>query len=167
LTARSMASGSSERRRSWVIPGDPRHRVDSKLMTVEMEELQVADFVPVASTGLEVVAAEAVAEPALPAAAAAGEFVDCCDVVVVVAVPAAFDRRKRRAETSPCSARGPGSMPRRVKRSANEAKHLRAPSATCPSSCWSKVDKASTQAANPWSWGSTFEQSRETTTMAE
>jgi hypothetical protein len=60
-------------------------------MTVEMEELQVADFVPVASTGLEVVAAEAVAEPALPAAAAAGEFVDCCDVVV--AVPAAFDRR--------------------------------------------------------------------------
>lgn len=62
-------------------------------MTVEMEELQVADFVPVASTGLEVVAAEAVAEPVLPAAAAAGEFVDCCDDVVVVAVPAAFDRR--------------------------------------------------------------------------
>ncbi len=128
-----------------MIPGDPRHRVDSKLMTVEMDELHVADLVPVASTGLEVVA-EA------DAADAAGEFVDGCDdddVVVVAAAPAAFDKRKRRAETSPCSAKGPGSMPRRVKRSANEAKHLRAPSATCPSSCWSKVDKASTQAANP------------------
>jgi hypothetical protein len=46
---------------------------------------------------LEVVA-EAVADPALPAAAA-GKFGDCCDVDVV-AVPAAFNRRKRRAEKS-------------------------------------------------------------------
>lgn len=50
--------------------------------------------------------------------------------LVVAAGPAAFDNRARSSLTSPCSAKGAGSTPRRVNLSDNEAKHLRAPSET-------------------------------------
>jgi hypothetical protein len=52
-------------------------------------------------------------------------------VQVDVAGPAAFDSLVRSSDTNPCSARGAGSTPLLVKRSASDAKHLRAPSATC------------------------------------
>lgn len=50
---------------------------------------------------------------------------------VDVAGPAAFDSLVRSSDTRPCSARGAGSTPLLVKRSASDAKHLKAPSATC------------------------------------
>ena len=50
---------------------------------------------------------------------------------VDVAGPAAFDSLVRSSDTNPCSAKGAGSTPLLVKRSASDAKHLRAPSATC------------------------------------
>jgi hypothetical protein len=50
---------------------------------------------------------------------------------VDVAGPAAFDSLVKSSDTKPCSARGAGSTPLLVKRSASDAKHLRAPSATC------------------------------------
>jgi hypothetical protein len=52
-------------------------------------------------------------------------------VQVDVAGPAAFDSLVSSSDTNPCSARGAGSTPLLVKRSASDAKHLRAPSATC------------------------------------
>jgi len=44
--------------------------------------------------------------------------------------PAALERRASSSLTRPWSASGAGSTPRRVKRSASEAKHRSAPSAT-------------------------------------
>ena len=45
--------------------------------------------------------------------------------------------------------------------SANDAKHLRAPSDTDESSCWSRVERDSTQAARQLSWGSILEHNLE------
>ena len=47
-----------------------------------------------------------------------------------VATPPAAAMRDSSSSVSPCLARGAGSTPRRVKRSANEAKQRRAPSDT-------------------------------------
>lgn len=44
--------------------------------------------------------------------------------------PAALDNLSNSSLVKPCCARGSGSVPLRVKRSAREAKHLRAPSDT-------------------------------------
>jgi len=47
-----------------------------------------------------------------------------------VAVPPAAAMRDNNSSVNPCLANGAGSTPRRVNLSANEAKHLRAPSET-------------------------------------
>ena len=51
-----MASGSGERSRSWVMAGEPRHSVDSRLITVDSdwEDLLsgVTDGVPPANTAV-------------------------------------------------------------------------------------------------------------------
>ena len=104
--ALSIASGSSERSNSCVTPGEPRQSVDSRLMTVEM-------------LGLLLVSGVAVMPPG----------VDVTDVPRFDDEPA-HDSRCRRSSTRPCRASGAGSMPRRVKRSASDAKHRSAPSAT-------------------------------------
>lgn len=71
------------------------------------------------------------------------------------------------SETNPLHANGAGSVFRLENRSASDAKHRSAPSATCASSCLSNVDKASTQSGNDLSCGSTFPQRRVTTAIAE
>ena len=101
----SMASGRSDLNRSCVMPGDPRQRVDKRLITVEILGLLFVSGVADSDPGVE--------DMELPGAGAP-----------------AVDRRWRRSVTRPCRARGAGSMPRRVKRSAREAKQRRAPSAT-------------------------------------
>ena len=103
--ALSMASGSSERSNSCVTPGEPRHSVESRLMTVEMLGLLFVSGVAVMLPGVDVIEVPTFEDPAQ-------------------------DKRCKRSSTRPCWARGAGSMPRRVKRSANDAKHRRAPSAT-------------------------------------
>ncbi len=86
-------------------PGDPRHNVDNRLITVEM-------------LGLLLVSGVAVNVPGVP------------DKELPGAGAPAWARRDNRSSTKPCLARGAGSTPRRVNRSAKDAKHLRAPSAT-------------------------------------
>lgn len=103
--ALSMASGSSERSNSCVTPGEPRHSVDRRLMTVEMLGLLFVSGVAVILLGVNVIDEPTLDEPAQ-------------------------DKRCSRSSMRPCCARGAGSMPRRVKRSANDAKHRSAPSAT-------------------------------------
>ena len=103
--ALSMASGSSERSNSCVTPGEPRHSVESRLMTVEMLGLLLVSGVAVMLPGVDVMEVPTFDDPAQ-------------------------HKRCKRSSTRPCWARGAGSMPRRVKRSANDAKHRRAPSAT-------------------------------------
>ena len=87
-------------------PGDPRQRVESRPITVEILGLLF-------DSGVAVTSEPEVADMELPGAG----------------VPAA-ERRWRRSVTKPWRASGAGSTPRLVKRSASEAKHRRAPSAT-------------------------------------
>lgn len=90
--------------------GEPLQSVDSRLMMVETD---ADDLV----SGVAVTLAF---RPGAPG-----------PVDVLRFGPAAFDSRVRSSVTRPCSARGAGSTPRRVNRSAREAKQRRAPSATC------------------------------------
>ena len=84
-----------------VISGEPRHNVDNKLMTVVTGGLALfGSGVPVLTFDLS--------------------FPD---------VPA-FASLSSSSSIKPCFANGAGSMPRRVKRSATEAKHLKAVSET-------------------------------------
>ena len=104
--ALSIASGSSDRSSSCVTPGEPRHSVDSRLMTVEMLGLLFVSGVAVMLLGVDVTEVP--------------RFDD----------DPAHDNRWRRSSTRPCCASGAGSMPRRVNRSASDAKHRSAPTAT-------------------------------------
>ena len=101
----STASGRSDLKRSWVIAGEPRHRVDNKLITVEMLGFDLA------SGAMEDVPG-----------------VDDADTLWL-ASPTQCSRCSS-SRIRPCLASGAGSIPRRVYRSAREAKHLSAPSAT-------------------------------------
>ena len=103
----SMASGKSDRSRSCVIVGDPRQSVDRRLITVEILGLDLASWM---LTFPGVLAVETLGPNS----------------------PACWSRCSN-SSIRPCWARGAGSTPRRVKRSAREAKHRRAPSATCQS----------------------------------
>ena len=107
----SIASGKFVRTRLCVILGEPRQRVDSKLITVEMLELFLlsAPF-----PGVEVVDTLCTPSPTL-------------------------DKRDNKSWVKPCLARGAGSKERLVYLSAREAKHRRAPSATCGSKISNKV----------------------------
>lgn len=100
----SIASGRSDLKRSWVIPGEPRHKVDKRLMTVDILGLDLDSGV--LAPGVLAKETLWLVSPAL------------CNLC-------------RSSSMSPCWARGTGSMPLRVNLSAKEAKHLRAPSATC------------------------------------
>ncbi len=88
-----------------VIPGEPRQRVDKRLITVDILGLLLVSGVAVIAPGVRESEASRLGPPALPS---------LC----------------RRSLTNPCCASGAGSTPRLVNRSASEAKHLRAPSAT-------------------------------------
>ena len=101
----SMASGSLERSRSCVTAGEPRHKVDSREMTVEMLGLALHSGVRLGLEG--VLDSEVLWPPSL---------ILC--------------RRHSSSWIRPWRASGAGSTDRRVKRSASEAKHRRAPSAT-------------------------------------
>lgn len=108
--------------------------------------------------------------------------------------PPAAAMRESSSSVSPCLARGAGSTPRRVNRSANEAKQRRAPSDTwrtesvfesegcisepagvrwgCRpvtwwSSCFRRLDRDSTQVSREESCGSILLQRRDTTAIAE
>ena len=86
-------------------PGEPLHSVDSRLITVEMLGLLLVSGVAEMLPG--------VADRELPGAGAPEEESRCRSSVI-----------------KPCWAKGAGSTPRRVKRSAREAKQRSAPSAT-------------------------------------
>ena len=86
---------------TWVTLGDPRHNVDRRLTIVDTDVLLLL--------------ASGVA-PLLPAFSPAEA--------------AALANLSSNSLLRPCSAKGAGSTPRRVKRSASEAKHLKAPSET-------------------------------------
>ena len=90
-------------------PGDPLHRVDSKLITVD-----ILGF-PLESGVVPAEAATVVLAPDAKAAAGIPQFASLSSSSVV----------------RPCFANGAGSTPRLVKRSAREAKQRKAPSATC------------------------------------
>lgn len=79
--------------------------MESRLITVEMLGLLLVSGVAERDPG--------VAESELPGAGAPAD-----------------DNLWSRSATSPCRASGAGSIPRRVNRSASDAKHLNAPSAT-------------------------------------
>ena len=98
----SIASGRSDLSKSCVMMGEPRHSVDRRLMTVDILVLALL------SEALPGVLAVEMLGPGSPA---------CWS-------------RWSSSSINPCSAKGAGSTPRRVKRSAREAKHLRAPSDT-------------------------------------
>ena len=110
LRALSIASGSFDLSRSCVTPGDPRHRVESRLITVLILGLLLVSGVADMDPGVD-----SMEEPRFR--------------------PPANDSLCNRSFTRPCWARGAGSTPFLVKRSASEAKHLRAPSATCGLQC--------------------------------
>ena len=104
-SACSMAWGSSPLSRLWVMVGLPRHSVDNREIVVE-------------TLGADLAADSGVAE--LEAAATLGA--------------AAWPSLASSSVVRPFSASGAGSRPFLMKRSASEAKHLRAPSATAVSS---------------------------------
>jgi hypothetical protein len=54
-----MASGNSERSSEWVMPGDPRQRVDKRLMTVDTLEEEEEDAVAAPPEAAAVAKAEA------------------------------------------------------------------------------------------------------------
>ena len=81
--------------------GDPRHSVDNRLTIVDTDVLLLL---------------ESGVAPLLP--------------VFSPAEAAALANLSNNSLLSPCSAKGAGSTPRRVKRSARDAKHRRAPSDT-------------------------------------
>jgi hypothetical protein len=112
----SNASGNSDLSKSYVIEGDPRQRVDNKLIIVDT----LAVFFP--SAGVLDADETPEAPIALDAGVPPAEFIP--------ELPNELDILARRSRTRPCSAKGAGSTPRRVKRSDNEAKQRRAPSAT-------------------------------------
>lgn len=87
---------------TWVTLGDPRHSVDNRLTIVDTDVLLLL---------------ESGVAPLPP--------------VFSPADAAALANLSNNSPLSPCSANGAGSTPRRVKRSAREAKHRRAPSDTC------------------------------------
>lgn len=98
-----------------MIDGDPRHKVDNKLIIVET----LAVFFP----SLGVFPADET--PVAPAVV--------LDVLVAVAfteVPKELDILANKSLSNPCSANGAGSTPRRVNRSERDAKQRNAPSAT-------------------------------------
>lgn len=95
--------------------GDPRHRVDNKLMMVDT----LAVFFP----SFGVFPAEET-----PEAPPAG--LDAVAAAALTAVPSELDIRANKSLISPCSANGAGSTPRLVKRSERDAKQRNAPSAT-------------------------------------
>ena len=90
--------------------GDPLQSVDSKLTMVETWLLSLS----VEGAGPVEVRAGLQEEEEWP-----------------VAVAPAAAMRDSNSSVRPCLAKGAGSTPRRVKRSANEAKQRRAPSDTC------------------------------------
>ena len=89
--------------------GEPLHSVDKRLITVEMFGLLLASGVA----------------PAVPL----GVLGWVVAVVKEAGCPQ-LARRSRSSSVRPCLARGAGSTPRLVKRSARDAKQRRAPSAT-------------------------------------
>ena len=88
-SAFSVATRSSDLSRLCVTPGDPRQRVDSRLITVEMLGLLLASGVAVSVPG--------VLERELPRGG-----------------DPALDRRSSKSSTRPLAASGAGSTPRRV-----------------------------------------------------
>lgn len=91
--------------------GDPRHRVDSRLTMVDTWLLSL----------------ESAAEGVAPVGGRPG----LQEEVEPDTVPPAAAMRDSSSSVSPCLAKGAGSTPRRVKRSAKEAKQRNAPSDTC------------------------------------
>lgn len=105
LSPLSIASGKSDLSRSCVMVGDPRQSVESRLITVEILGLDFA-------SGREMLPGVLAVDRLGPDSPA------CCS-------------RCSSSSINPCLARGAGSIPLRVKRSAREAKQRSAPSATC------------------------------------
>merc|ERR1719318_760995 len=141
----SMAWGRLDLRRLCVMVGEPLHRVERREMVVDTDGDDLA-----ADSGV------APGPPGVP------------DTLVLWFLDAAaWLRRLNNSVVSPFSAKGAGSMPFLMNLSAREAKHLRAPSATCWSSYLSREDRLSTQEGRQVSWGSILLQRRDTTDMAE
>lgn len=97
--------------RTWVTSGEPRHRVDSRLTIVDTWLLSL----------------ESEAEGAPPVDVLPGLQLE----EEPAPEPPAAAMRDRSSSLRPCLASGAGSTPRRVKRSARDAKQRRAPSETC------------------------------------
>lgn len=87
---------------TYVIEGEPLHNVDNKLIIVDTlgDDLDSEEAWPLGVDGITLE-----------------------DV-------AALDKRLNKTSIKLCSANGAGSIPLRMKRSANDAKHFKAPSAT-------------------------------------
>lgn len=100
---------------TWVIDGEPRHKVDKRLIIVET----LAVFFP--SLGVF---------PADETPEAPAVVLEAVVAAVLPEVPNELDILANKSLSSPCSAKGAGSTPRRVKRSDREAKQRNAPSAT-------------------------------------
>ncbi len=102
-----------------MIEGDPRQRVDRRLIIVDTLDVFLS-----AGTGVLLEDAETALEPALGAASVP-------EAELTTAFPRQLDILARRSRTSVLfSESGAGSIPRRVNLSDSEAKHLNAPSAT-------------------------------------
>lgn len=105
LNPLSIASGSSDLRRSCVMDGDPRHRVDRRLITVEILGLDLLSGVMLTLPGV-------------------------LDTDTLGPTSPTFSNRFNSSSTSPLWDKGAGSIPLRVNRSARDAKQRNAPSAT-------------------------------------
>jgi len=102
---------------TYVIEGEPRHKVDKRLIMLDT----LAVFFPSPGVFAE-------AEIPFPVFDTEGVFELA---VVIPLVPSEDDILASKSRTRPCSANGCGSIPRLVNRSEREAKHRKAPSATC------------------------------------
>jgi hypothetical protein len=120
---------------TFVTLGEPRHKEESRLIVVDME----AAVLDSAELGVPPMSDRAVEEAGeedrklefgvIPDVAARARSTGATAAATRLPTPASFILHNS-SSTSPFSANGAGSIPRRVKRSARDAKHLSAPSAT-------------------------------------